>query len=308
MLNPEVEKFESIYNDPKNYNDDGTICEEAISQIKQINFLSFDINDIQILQKADKLPVRLVVPIYRAWIHQQEKTLSQIRGHVLATPMISKDRLIRFLNVLGNPSKPCDLVVENILLKMSQGGGIHDRKPINLIDPNPEKSILTFGQSTLPGSIKYETIQYLFDPNVDSYNAENPDNPHYFSTDSLSESFLIIGLPSYMKVNLKSYKLKAPPYLPHQKAQGGPQSWSIYGSNNWTPSTQERKEDNWKKLDIQIENTDLAEPSAEHVFMVDQSNNFYRFFKIKNDGKNHQENFALSLSGFDISGNVVIRK
>lgn len=281
-----VDRFKEIYDDEDNY-ESGKLKPDAIKLISEIDFSVLSIDEISIIENADKLPDDLALDILKSWMHKQNDVLSNIRGKLLYTESIEADIFRSFIEAMKCPSTPCDFVVENILRQIATGGGILP-EPSNLIDiENPSQSLIEYDQTKSMNSNSGNSIKNLFDFN---------DNTFYIGP-SLDNSYVTITLPSFLKVNLTSYELKAPPHLDRSE-QGGIKSWKIYGFN---------QKDNKVLLDVVDDNNDLSRPSSSKKFIVkNKENQYFRSFQILNAGPNHQSNKSIILSGFDISGNLII--
>ena len=303
QVNPLVTQFKEIYDSPSSYDSEGKLTAAAANQISQIDFLSFSISDIKVVQDATKLPDDLAVNILKKWMIQQDRLLSDLRGYLIYTPSISKERLSDFLSVMKNPSQECNLIVNNILYQLSTGGGLRD--PIPLINlSKPEESLIEYEDRPQSNSEINHTIEYLFNPNIEAENQHSQD-PKFYNGSLVNNQFLIIGLPPFLKVKLTSYRIRAPPLVKNSRAKGGLRSWNIYGGNSIEEisDTLNAHEIHSVKEDSQLEN-----PNSEATYTVDNQTEYYRYFKIKNDGRNNQGNNALLLSAFYISGCIQICK
>lgn len=277
MDNHDVIVFEDISKKVKNGEMSPQAGEDAC---KSLNFLSFDIDQIQLVQDADWMSDEMAVTILKSWMRQQDNMLLELRSNLVLTPEITKQRLEEFLSAACNPSLHPDLCIKEIIHQLATAGGTRAYY-------NPVKfNLITFKLGTSTEGYQ-KAFQNLFE--------EKP--IPYISSSRLDEYF-IITLPSFLKVELHSYILSAPEKL-EQKFQGGIRNWYIQGSND---------ELNWTTLDIQNENLDLNQPNSVKEFVIERPHGFFRSFKLTNVRKNHQGNFSIILGKFDISGKLIISK
>jgi hypothetical protein len=126
------------------------------------------------------------------------------------------------------------------------------------------------------------------------------DPEKYFMSQSTGSQWVQIGLPVFLKVQVRAYKLRAPPKDPAKKAQGGISSWHLQASDD-------PKNFN-VTIDLQTDNKDLQSAGAEKVFTVPnaESFGFFSHFRLTQDGANHQNNNSILLAEFDISGVLII--
>ena len=260
--------------------------QSAIDLISAIDFSSLSIDEISVIEDADKLPDDVSLKILKAWMHKQNDVLSNIRGKLLYTPQIEVAEFEQFINTMKCPSSKCNSVVENILYQIATGGGSF--KPSCIVNTKePETSLIEVDQKSSNNSSNSHIIDNLFDFSNDTY----------YIGPSLDNSYITITLPPFLKVNLTSYTLTAPPRL-NQTGQGGIKSWKVYGYN---------QANNEVLLDNVNNDSNLSHPSSTHTYEVRYNENqYFRSFKILNAGPNHQNNQSIILSGFDISGNLII--
>ena len=278
MSNPDVEAFQNISNKVK----EGALSPtEGEQQIKGLNFLSFDIDQIQLVQDATWLSDEFAVSILKGWMREQDRILLALRANLVITPEITKQRLLEFYEAARCPSHQPDLDVKNIIYLLATAGGTREYY-------NP---------------IKYQLITYKISTDVERFQKSFEDlfesGPgHYYLSSPHQDEYFIISLPSFLKVQLSSYTLGAPPRLP-QKAQGGIQSWHLQGSND---------EINWTTIDIQHEDPNLLLPDAVHEYPISEPKGFFRSYKLTNMRPNHQGNLSIILGKFDINGQLLISK
>lgn len=289
-----VKEFKAIYDNPDSYNGD-KLTAEACHKLEQLDYTKFDIDDIKVVQSAEKLPDDLAVSILKGWMRRQDDLLLNLRGNLIYTPRVKKERLEQFVKMMRCPTSDCknNLIVENILYQIATGGGLRNADAVPLIDPsNLENGIIRFEHSKVSGSSDSD-VQNLLDFKKETY----------YHNRVTKDPFFIIGLPSFMKVRLTKYKLIGPPQLSDRKTQGGPKNWEFFGSNDWD----EIKNRNPQRIDLISNDTNLREPNAEHDYEVTQNDDqYYRYFKFVSTGMNHQGSLEIFLSGIDLTGNIII--
>lgn len=258
-----------------------TTPESAVQEIQSIDFLSFDIDQIQRVQEASWLPDDTAVSIMKRWMRRQDEVLLELRAHLVVTPTISKDQLLTFIQAVRNPSLEPDLIVSDIIRQLATAGGT--RAAVN---PLTEKLITATASSEL-SEHKLADL-FSFDPEK------------YFLTQSSGQQSFIVSLPPFLKVQLTAYKLRAPPKDANKRAQGGIQSWHLQASDDVKVFN--------VTLDLQTDNKDLQSAGAEKVFPIAQpgSFGFFRHFKLTQDAPNHQGNNSILLAEFDITGKLII--
>ena len=183
------------------------------------------------------------------------------------------------------------LVVENILYQIATGGGI--REPVGLIDPNNLMNGIIQFDHNKPSNEARSNIQCLLDFKKDTF----------YQGQANQNAFIIIGLPPFMKVKLTSYKLIAPPKLPDRTVEGSLKGWDLFGANSW----EEIQSGNSFRIHSVTDDRNLQRASSEHVYNVDlKDDKYFRYFKLLITAKNYQNNLEISLSGIDLSGNIII--
>lgn len=258
------------------------ITEEAgVEAIREINFLEFDIKEIEQVQNANWLPDDVAVDIMRKWMRQQDNLLLELRANLVLTPTVVKSRLEEFVAAIAKPSNHVDLTIENVIHKLATGGGV--REAVNVIS----QGLIT---CVAEAARDRNTIEDLF-----SYDPEKS-----FLSAAKADASIIIGLPPFLRLQLTSYVLGAPPKREGVRAEGSMSGWHLQGSND---------ENNFTTfLDIQDGNTDLQRGASEKVFPVANSDQqgFYRYFKLTQKGTNHQGNTSIILQRIDFSGKLTI--
>lgn len=294
QVSPHVQQFNDIYNAQEN-REGGKLTQQALNQLGAIDYSKFNINEIQVVQNAEDLPDDLAVNILKGWMRRQDDLLLNLRGNLIYSPKVSKERLEQFVAMMKCPTRECknDLVVENILFKIATGGGLRSESAVPLIDPNNfANGIIRFDQSSAGNDAKSD-VQSLLDFKKETYYHNKTNKDPYF----------IIGLPPFMKVRLTSYKLIAPPKLSDRTAQGGSKNWDFFGSNDWN----EIRTGNPTKIHSAVSDMKLHEASSEGIYNVELGDDqYFRYFKFASTGQNHQGSPEIFLSGFDISGNIII--
>jgi len=166
-----------------------------------------------------------------------------LRAFLVLTPEINSFQLQEFSESIKTPSKQdlCNLVIDNILDKIATSGGSRD--PVNIYKYNLIKVESDESQN-------YK-LDLLFDGKDSTYYVSQPKQ----------DSHITISLPPFLRLRLTSYFLQGPPKL-QQRAQGGPSSWAVYGSN-----------DNhiFDLLDSQSNNKDLEKEGAFKDFNIKEA-------------------------------------
>jgi hypothetical protein len=258
-----------------------TTPDDAIQAIKSIDFIQFDIDQIQRVQDAQWLPDEIAVDIMKRWIRRQDEILLKLRAYLVVTPTITKDELLGFTQTVRNPSREPNLIVTDVFRRLATAG--ETREPVN---PLVEKLITASASSELPD----HKLADLF-----SFNPEK-----FFVTQSTGSQWFIVSLPPFLKIQVTAYKLKAPPKESSKRAQGGISSWHLQASDDIKTFS--------VTVDLQTENKVLQAGGSEGVFQVPRENNigFYRHFKLDHRGANHQGNNSILLAGFDLTGELII--
>lgn len=286
MSSEVIESFNEIYDDPNNYDSNGELIPDALEKISKLNFSLLNIDDIEVIENAEKLPDELALSILKRWMYNQNSVLSNIRGNLIYKSKIPSETFREFIEAMKCPSKECNYVVEDILLKISTGGGIDE--PSCLIDfEKSSNGLIGFDQIKSSNYNNSSSIVNLFDFKLDTFYVSAP----------LENSYFTITLPPFLKVRLTSYKMISPPDTSDRTAVGGIKSWKIVGFNQ-----KNEKID----LDTRINNEDLRKPSAVARFDVKPNDFYFRNFQVINTGLNHQNNQSIILAGFDISGTLLI--
>ena len=276
MTNTDLETFQLI---SKKVQEGSLSPTEGEQQIKGLNFLSFDIDQIKYVQEATWLSDEVAVSILKNWMREQDRVLLELRANLVLTPEISKQRLLEFYEASRCPSHEPNLEVKNIIYSLATAAGTREYY-------NP---------------IKYQLITYKINTDVERFQKSFVDlfenEPgHYYLSSPHQDEYFIITLPPFLKVQITSYTIGAPPQL-NQKAQGGIQSWHLQGSND---------EVNWTSIDIQNEDQHLLLPDSVHEYTVMEPKGFFRSFKLTNLRPNHQGTLSIIIGKFDINGKLLI--
>lgn len=261
--------------------------EEGLAQVNDLKFNNFDIDEIKAVQEADWLPDDFAVSVMKGWMRQQDQLLLQLRANLVLTPEIPKERLVEFATAVRRPSTDINLQIENVIEKISTAGGT--RKYMN-----PMTNGLISVESLSDSSKHENKLNMLFEEGIENY----------FVSASQQGQWIIIGLPPFLRLQVTSYTLGAPPEKAGIRAKGGLASWHLQGSND--------KEQFSTTIDNINDNKDLAEGGAIHTFNVpikpNQPAEFFRYFKLTQTGTNHQLNGSIYLSKIDFSGNLIISR
>lgn len=286
MINTDFQTFAAVNEEiNSNSNPSDEDIQTAYEKVKNLNYLSFDINQIKLIQDSKWLPDSFAVKIMKEWMHYQDELLLQIRAYLLFHPELSPEMVVEIAKTIQNPSLTIDLTIENIIYSLATSGG--SRKFVNPYDMN----LITVYQSSKLMQSQYP-VSNLFDNNESTFFLSPPSNNFY----------IIISLPPFLKASITSYTMMAPPPRGNSKVSQAPSSWILQG-------LKQLKDDvNPYTIDQQVNNQDLIIPSSKKTFFVNRSNKpqYFRHFKLKNDSYNHQSNLSLSLSLFDISGLLIV--
>jgi hypothetical protein len=103
--------------------EDPTSVDNARAKIKDIDFLSFNIDEIQRVQDATWIRDEKAVDIMKCWMRRQDEILLKLRAYLVVTPTITKDQLLEFTQSVRNPSRQPDLIVTDIIRRLATAGG-----------------------------------------------------------------------------------------------------------------------------------------------------------------------------------------
>lgn len=279
MTESEYERFKTI-NDQILQKE--ITVEAAVEQCADIDFMSFDIDQMKLVQDADWLPDDLSVKIMKGWIRCQDELLLKLRANLVLNPKISKEQLHKYIRSIAAPSSQNEkeLIVENVFEKIGSAGGT--RAYLNPLQYN-----LVYAETSDKASKSLHCLSMLFDMNEKTY----------FSSDPVKGASFTVVLPHFLKVKMSSYTLWSP--NTGKENSGGPSNWVIYGSDN--------PKDFRDILDSQCGNNDLIASNANKTFPVN-TEHFYRCFKFVLTGTNHLNNLTIHLQRFDLSGTLIINK
>ena len=266
MNNSSVEKFLSIKDSisKKQISDD-----EIIILLKEINFYDFSLEDIQLVEDSDWIPIDFQVEILRNWINNQDNIIDSIKTYLFFKNTISNDLFKEFLDLCLNPNKNKRFEVKNILKSILTANETRPIVDITSLDLFNFKSEI-HDQNHLP--------QHGF----------SQKNNEYFQSYPKNNSFLEIILPNFMTVSLTNYKFSNP-------TQYGLKSWIIQGSNDGI---------NYIDIDVQINNSSLLLTNSTINININENNNYYNRIKITQIDFNHSQTLYLVISQFDFSGFV----
>ncbi|KAH0794581.1 hypothetical protein GPJ56_001606 [Histomonas meleagridis] len=275
----ESERFKEIIEKVKNQE---MTKDEGLAALKQIDYSKFNMVEIKnstSLLHEDWIPKDFSVGVLKGWMRMQDQVLLQIRSFLFLKPTISKEQLTGYAVGIKSPSShnENELVVQNIIEKIGNAG--ESREYINPFDQG-----LIYAEASNASTDQAHHISKLF----------TLDNT-YFSSAPLQNTSFTVALPPFLTAKLTSYTLWGPPRM-NQKAQGGPSSWILYGSNDNIT---------FHKIDDQTSNQDLNKEDACATFQV-STNSYYRFFKFVISGVSHLNNWSIHLKRFDISGILLI--
>lgn len=298
MQSPQFAQLQEIYDNKDNYSND-ELTQKAKQELEAIDYTKFTYKDIEAVEKLKKLPIELVNKIFKGFMRRQDELLLNIRGNLLYQPLVKKDVLGDFFEMLRCPTPGCNnnLVVKDILRK------IHASIASNGENQNNSDFSLINDKKFNDGVIKFDQSQFdLRDSNNSPRCLLDFKNETYYHNLSSNQAHFIIGLPPFMRVKLTSYKLRGPPKIGQRDKQGGPKSWVIDASNDW-----DKIKNDAVRIHAVQNDTHLKNPDDEHEFDVElEDDQYYRYFKFTLNGENHQGEFGIYLSCFDISGVIEI--
>ncbi|KAK8898482.1 hypothetical protein M9Y10_000772 [Tritrichomonas musculus] len=274
------------------YGDGSDLTPEKLQQISQIDYSTFDIDQIDIVQKATKLPPHIATPILRNWMRMQDELISNLRGSIIYQPSIPKSRVQDFVQMIRCPKEDWknDLQVKDIFEKIATAGGT--RPPVPIINPNNfNNGLIRFDQPDKANDTLTK-VEHIFDFRNDTY----------YDGPSINNAFVIFGFPEFMKVKLTSYKIIAPPKRHDVNSEGGLKSWDLFGSNDW----EDIRTNSTHKIDWHKNDQSLFKANSVGVYNINsQENDYFRYFKICATGTSHQNNNNIILGGIDFTGNII---
>lgn len=142
------------------------------------------------------------------------------------------------------------------------------------------------------------STQYLYAfSNEEKYrisNVINYDDESYFETNNEKNSWIMFDF-SERNVKPEYYTIKLAPSTKNLL-----QSWCIEGSNTNT-------ENGWEILDSHYNAHFLDENNLTHTFQINTKND-YRYLRIRQTGKNKNNNYILSISALEFYGDATFRK
>lgn len=255
--------------------------ENALEQMKSINFNLFSIEEIQLVEDAEWIPDQEAVDIMKSWMRLHDQVLLELRAFLVLTPEVSKDLLVQFVKATKMPSAPPSLVINNVFEALATAGGTRDFH-------NP---------------VKHGLISVTSDPaapNPESYeNIFSKDMTVFYNSTPVQNASIVFALPPFLRIQLESYQIGTPKQSGAKK--GGLQGWVIEVSNNPTQFTTQV---------AQVAGDEQLNGSEKLVtYKVDNPTaGFFRYIKLTNAAQNHLGNLSLILKNFDISGKLIIAK
>jgi len=255
--------------------------EEALAEIKDIDFLQFSIDDIKLVQDAKWLPDKETVSILRSWMRHQDQVLLEMRAYLVLTPSIGKDRLIEFIESIKTPSLKTNMGIQNIFYTIATAGGTR-----SFINP------AEYGLVTVDAIPKISDAKKLF-----SLFSQDPND--FLSTSPQQNTSFTVGLPPFLKVQVESYTLGTPAQPGNKK--GGLQGWLLQGSNDPNVFT--------KTIDQVNGDKQLEDEKKLATYSVSNPNaGFFRYIRLTSTSQNHLGNLQIIARGFDVSGLLIIAK
>lgn len=270
-----MDKFEAVC---AKVNSKEMAVDQALVEIKDIDFMRFSIDQMEKVQNADWLPDEKYVEIMKGWIRLHDQVLLQLRAYLVVTPEITKEMLVNFVKAVQQPSEVPNITVDKIISLLATAGGTR-----------PFVNPITQGLIKVSGT----------KPNVQSSYASvyDEDKDKHFSSLPEDKAHIIFELPPFLKAQVTKY------YVGCSQKLNGICNWSFEGTND------ERLTD-WKSIDTRKSDTKLARDCklAEYEITNPESFEFYRFFRIMIFDITHNQNKQLVLRDFDISGKLIISK
>lgn len=250
--------------------------EEAAAQIENLDFNSLSFDEIQVVEDADWIPDRLYVKIMRSWMKNQERNMNHIISYLTMTNSVGKDQMVSFVDAVFKPQNALSLEIDNIFEKIATGGGNREyTSPVSL------------------GLIKVESPVDFPAEAFKLHNIFSGNPTKFFKSIAKPKASFMIELPPYMKVILKSYKIRSPPQFK------GPKSWIIQAQN---------EQGVWIDIATEKNTTELNAQNSEATFQVTSTSDVaYSSFQFINLELTHDNSYALTISSFDISGIVILK-
>lgn len=253
----------------------GTLSASDASNIlasHDITSLTFD--EMEQIEDCDWLTDDIYVTLIRRWLTFQEQKLSKIRSYLILNKVIGKETLLKFIDFILNQKNEFDYDIERIFYLLATGGGANDF--LNLVTSGILKVT-----SNCAMDVQTFHISNLF----------SNDPKKYFQSKPVQNANLMIELPAFLKISLRSYVLQGPP------KNGAPKSWILQGSND---------KEKWIDIDTRILDNELAEPGAEHTYVLAKKTMGFRYFLLTQKDFNHVKNYSLILSSIDFNGELIL--
>ncbi|OHT01391.1 hypothetical protein TRFO_31824 [Tritrichomonas foetus] len=283
----DIKSVETDYNSFCSIDDDVSngkmSAENGEKAISNINFLKFDMIQMRRFRNANWISDEFVVNVLNAWLSNQNQVLREIQSNLVFTPNLTKKQFSSLVQNISNPSEMKDLIVNNLIYQIATKSSQSEYV-------NPLKSGLISCKTSDDGTYKNKSLMSLFDNNSSTS----------FISQPRKDAFIIISLPSFLRLQLFEYSLTAPIYNDDRKFQGSISSWSVLGSNDLNSFSD--------VLSTVTNNNDLSKSGAQKTFKVDKIKDgcYYQHFKIVQTSLNHVGNLSIPLAGLDLSGKVLI--
>jgi hypothetical protein len=246
--------------------------DDALHTITTIDFTSFSLEDMEVVEQADWLPDDVCVNALRAFLEAQDANLVQIRSYLTVTSVVSAPLLGDFIDAVFVPQHRLNLDIENVIQLLATAGG---SRPFE----NPVVLELIKAETDSESALKNCFLQDMF----------HGDPSKFFRSSPKQNPIFIVGLPSFMEIAVTSYTMQAPP------KKEGMKSWTLQGSND---------KENWMGLANEVDNMQLMDPGAVVVFPLPEKSPPFRWFKVTQKDINHGKTLSIVLSMFDLSGEV----
>jgi hypothetical protein len=261
----------------------GSSFESVRSKLNEIDFLSFTMDEMKMVETATWLPLDRKANILRKWIRAQDALIAEIQGVLVLHSRIPKEVVETIIAAIGNPTIERSLeeetIVTNIFQKLATGGG--NRDPLN---PAAQRLItveVDSQRSDEPAPDSDHGVYKAFDGKLDTY---------YVSASAASR-FIRIILPPFLLVKLTSYSMTSP----------------VAGMMTWNLQGKVRENDAWQQIDSVTRSTEFAQPRGHATFTVD-GKDYFRYFQLEQMDENAQKNLSIYLGTLDFSGKVILTK
>lgn len=247
--------------------------EDGLQLVSGIDYSAFSMDEMENVENADWLPEDFYCEVMRNWIDMQSDNLNQVASYLSLTPSIERDVMWHFIESFVKPNIQLNLPKENIINLMACGAG-------NCEYQNPMTTKLITAETDAELQYAAMKLENLFDA----------DPKKSFQSQPKPNVTLIIGFPEFMRVCVDSYTIMAP-----AQPNKGPKSWLIQGSND---------KQVWTDLDVRRRTDELREASAIGKYVLDKRSEPFRYFRITHLEASHAGNHSLTMSSFDLSGEI----